>query len=64
MKYISCFLIISIFLIGNVLADDCSIMSKVASLLGSDMKKKYSGVSDCCNFDGITCDGSKHITEM
>jgi len=65
MKFISRgFLTISMLLIGNALADDCSIMKKVVNYLGEDMITKYGSTTDCCSFSGITCDGSKQITEI
>ncbi|ORX45340.1 L domain-like protein [Piromyces finnis] len=53
----------SIFLFGNVLADDCSTLNSAISLFGDDLKKKFSG-SNCCTYSGITCDGSGHVTEI
>jgi len=56
--------IASLLILGNkVMADDCSTFSSAAKNFGDDFNKAYT-TTDCCSFKGITCDSSKHITEI
>jgi len=54
----------SLLILSNkAMADDCSTFSSAAKNFGDDFNKAFTA-SDCCSFNGITCDSSKHITEM
>lgn len=46
------------------MSSDCEIFSKAVESIGSFYSRRYSKISNCCLFEGVTCDDQQKITKM
>jgi len=43
--------------------NDCTYLEKALNIIGKD-EKLFNKVTNCCDYNTITCDNQFHITEM
>ncbi|OUM62226.1 hypothetical protein PIROE2DRAFT_11540 [Piromyces sp. E2] len=52
------------FNIQNVIATDCDILSNALTSFSSTVKNEMDKVTDCCQFNGVTCNAQKQIVSL
>jgi len=66
-KHKNLFSIASYLILGilpHVFASDCEVLTNAVTHLGGTLFDTISRFSDCCNALEVTCDSSKHVTEI
>jgi len=64
-KYFGVILLLFILFNDIVIASDCDVLTKAINSLNSfSLNSDFEKVGDCCQFNGVTCNGEKQIIEL